>query len=118
MLIKQIGLLKRKPGMTPAQFRRYYENSHRVIGEKYLAGYATRYARRFLNPLTTSAELQEFDVILEIWYPDHASYDRCREHLSTPAVAAEIAADEEQLFDRSANRFFLVEEHESSLPSV
>ena len=117
-MIKQIGLLKRKPGMTPEAFRTYYETSHRVIGEKYLAGYATKYMRRFLDPLTTSADEQEFDVILEIWYPDQATYERCREHLSSPEAAAEIAADEEQLFDRAANRFFLVDERESSLPSV
>lgn len=115
-MIKQIGLLKRKPGMTPEAFRSYYESSHRVIGEKYLAGYATRYMRRFLEPLSTGTDEQEFDVILEVWYPDQETYERCRAHLSTPEAAAEIAADEEQLFDRPKNRFFIVEEHESELP--
>ena len=117
-MIKQIGLLKRKSGMTPDDFRNYYETTHRVIGEKYLAGFATKYMRRFLDPLSTGADMQEFDVILEIWYPDQATFERCREHLSSPEAAAEIAADEEQLFDRAANRFFLVEERESVLPPV
>ena len=59
-MIKQIGLLKRKPGMTPEAFRAYYETSHRVIGEKYLTGYAQKYMRRFLDPLTTGADADRF----------------------------------------------------------
>ena len=52
-MIKMIGLLKRKPGMTTAAFRAYYESKHRLIGEKHLREYACRYARRYLTPLFT-----------------------------------------------------------------
>ena len=36
--------------MTVAEFRAYYETHHRVIGEKYLSGFASRYMRRFITP--------------------------------------------------------------------
>ena len=39
-MIKVIMLMKRRPGMTVSEFRDYYENKHRVIGEKYLNGFA------------------------------------------------------------------------------
>jgi hypothetical protein len=115
-MIKSIGLLKRRPGMSVAEFRAYYETKHRVIGEKYLTGYASRYVRRSLEPADgRSSEENEFDVILEIWYADQDAFERCSANLGRPEVRAEIVADEEQLFDRTRNRFFLVEEHESDM---
>jgi hypothetical protein len=54
-------------------------------------------------------------VILEVWYADQDAFERCNANLARPEVRAEIIADEEQLFDRSRNRFFLVEEHESDM---
>jgi hypothetical protein len=118
-MFKTIGLLKRRPGMSVEEFREYYENNHRVIGEKYLKGNAERYARRFLTPyanLLTGEEVEpEFDVLLEVWYADRAAYDAAVEKLTTPEAAKEIAEDEEKLFDRPRNRFFFVEEYESDL---
>ena len=120
-MIKTIGLLPRRPGMTVAEFRAYYETHHRVIGEKYLSGFASRYMRRFITPSpsrdTGETPEADFDVVLEIWYPDRATFEACGRVLSTPEVAAEIVADEERLFDRPRMRFFVIEEEcESELP--
>ncbi len=118
-MFKMIGLLKRRPGMTVEEFREYYETKHRVIGEKYLKGHASRYMRRFLTPIANSITgnlpESEYDVVLEIWYPDREAYEANNKLLGQPDVAAEIAEDEEQLFDRPRNRFFFVDEHESNL---
>jgi hypothetical protein len=115
-MIKSIGLLKRKPGMSVQESHDYYETRHRLIGEKYLAPFASRYVRRFLEPADGhSPDENAFDVILEVWYEDQSAYERCGAHLSRPEVRAEIVADEEQLFDRPRNRFFVVDEHESEL---
>lgn len=114
-LIKQIGLLKRRADMSVSEFRAYYESHHRLLGEKYLAGFASRYVRRYLDPLAPDAQGEAYDVILEVWYADESAWDRCRARLSEPEVAAEIAADEEQLFERAANRFYTVQEFESQL---
>lgn len=119
-MYKLVGLLKRRPGMTRQDFIRYYETTHRRIGEKYLAGHAVRYMRRFLdplpNPLDGTTSEPEFDVILEIWFSDRARCEATMAMMTAPEIAAEISADEEQLFDRPRNRFFTVEEHVSELP--
>tara|TARA_B100000686_G_C16568181_1_gene851452 strand:- start:164 stop:529 length:366 start_codon:yes stop_codon:yes gene_type:complete len=120
-MFKTVGLLKRKPGMTTEEFRKYYESQHRLIGEKYLKGKAEKYMRRFLspypNPITGEQVEPEYDVILEIWYASRSAFEETGKILSSPEAAKEIAEDEEKLFDRPMNRFFFVEEVESELGS-
>ena len=121
-MIKTVGLLKRRQGMSVEEFRAYYESNHRVIGEKYLGGYACRYMRRFLNPTSdpdaaTFGADGDFDVILEIWYPDQATHEAVGKHLAAPEAAAEILADELKLFDREENRFFTLTEAVSDMPT-
>ncbi len=110
--------MKRRPGMTIEEFREYYESTHRLIGEKYLSGYADKYMRRFTNPtVDRDGELRdpEYDVILEIWYPDRETMDACGQRLSEPEVQAEIRADEEKLFDMRYMRAYTVDECVSDL---
>jgi hypothetical protein len=118
LVIKVVGLLKRRPGMTVAEFRDYYESAHSLIGEKYLAEFANRYVRRYLHPFRDASGREvepDFDVILEVWYPHKDAFEAANALLTQAEVAAEIAADEERLFDRARSRFFLVEERESDL---
>ena len=120
-MIKLVMPMKRRPGMSVEEFREYYEGSHRLIGEKYLKGYADKYMRRFVDPLPDrEGKLYdpEYDVILEIWYPDEATFKACGLHLSSPEIAAEIREDEEKLFDMRYMRSYLVNEVESELGSV
>ena len=112
-MIKLVMPMRRRPGMTIPEFREYYESKHRLIGEKYLKGYVTKYMRRFVDPLPDrKGELNDpdFDVILEIWYPDQEAFAACGEHLRAPEIAAEIREDEEKLFDMTYMRSYLVEE--------
>lgn len=120
-MIKTVGLLKRRKGMSVEEFRDYYESKHRVIGEKYLGGHACKYMRRYLNPSSDPAAATfgadgDFDAILEIWYPDATTADSVRKRLAEPEAAAEILADELKLFDRDRNRFFTLTEADSELP--
>ncbi len=117
-MIKLVMPMKRRPGMSVPEFREYYETKHRLIGEKYLNGYATRYLRRFTNPnMDRDGQLRdpEYDVFLEIWYPDQETYEACSKALSAPEVAKEIQEDEEKVFDIRFMRSYLVEECESDL---
>ncbi len=118
-MYKVIGLLKRRAGMSPQDFRAYYESHHRVIGEKYLRDYAVRYLRRYLqgfaDPITGQVAEQEYDVLLEIWYRDQQAFEAANRRFTEPEISAEIAADEEKLFDRSASRFYTLQEVESDL---
>lgn len=117
-MIKLVMPMKRRPGMSIPEFREYYETRHRIIGEKYLKGYATRYLRRFTNPnVDRDGQLRdpEYDVFLEIWYPDQATLEACGAVMSNPEVAKEIREDEEQVFDMRFMRSYLVDECESDL---
>ena len=118
-MFKQVALLKRHPSMSKAQFIDYYESHHAKIGEKYLKGRAVKYMRRYLFPIVDHAYgvagEPEYDVLMEIWFSDEAAYRNTLASLTSPEAAAEIVADEERLFDRSRNRFFTIQEHESPL---
>lgn len=114
-LITLITLLKRRDGMSKADFIAYYEGHHRKIGEKVLGPYATRYVRRFLQPMDGEDQPFDFDVVMEIDFPDAATRDACFDAMSAPETRAEIEADEARLFDRSRIRVFTVEERESAL---
>ncbi len=118
MTVTVVSLLKRKAGMSREDFRAYYESKHRLIGEKVLSGYATRYVRRFLEPADGVDQEQDFDVILEIDFPDAATRDACFAAMGDPATMAMIVEDEERLFDRSRMRTFRVCENQSDMPPL
>ena len=110
--------MKRRAGMSIPEFREYYETKHRLLGEKYLKGYATRYFRRFTNPtMDRDGELRdpEYDVFLEVWYPDQETFEACGKALSAPEAVKEIYEDEEKIFDLNFMRSYIVEEYESDL---
>ncbi|MFT4677247.1 MAG: hypothetical protein ACJAX5_000568 [Patiriisocius sp.] len=112
-IIKFVLPLTRKAGMTKEAFREYYEQHHRLIGEKYLKDYVVKYVRRYVSPMTGEESSTDFDVLLEIWYRDSDSFKACMKYLATQEIAAEIAADEEKLFDGSKKRGYLINEAES-----
>lgn len=117
MTVTVLTLLKRREGMTKADFIAYYETRHRLIGEKVLSGWATRYVRKHLHPLDGTDAVHDFDVVLEIDFPDQATCDACFAAMADPATMAEIINDEERLFDRSRMRTYAVEVHASALPT-
>ena len=115
MTVTVLTLLKRREGMSKADFIAYYEANHRRIGERVLAGYATRYVRRYLFPSDGADQPCDADVVLEIDFPDAATRDAFFAAASDPALAVVIAEDEARLFDRSRIRMFSVEERASDL---
>lgn len=116
MTVTVLTLLKRREGMSKADFIAYYESRHRLIGEKVLSGWATRYVRRHLHPLDGQTAEHDYDVVLEIDFPDQQTCDACFAAMVDPAVMDEIVADEERLFDRTRMRTYRIEEHASVLP--
>ena len=120
-MIKVVTLLTRKPGMSREAFIDHYETHHRKIGEKYLGGFASKYQRRYLQSAglrKQGGDAPPFDVLMEIWYPDKDALNGALAVLSTEEAQAEIAADEERLFDRDLIRSYTVEEYESEMPAV
>lgn len=117
-MYKVVMPLRRKPGMSVDEFRNYYECHHRLIGEKYLTGYATRYMRRYIDPMPSadgSLLDPDFDVLLEIWFPDEQTFQTCAATFVTPEAEKEIREDEERLFDRTHMPMYVLQESESEL---
>lgn len=115
MSITLVTLLKRRKGMSKADFTAYYEANHRRIGEQVLAGYATRYVRKHLHPLDGQDQDCDADVVMEIDFPDQTRMEAFFAHAGQPDIAAMIAEDEEKLFDRSRIRVFTIEPYQSEL---
>ena len=115
-MFKTVCLLKRRDGMSFEDFMDYYENHHRKIGEKVLPNgvqYTRRYLRPVPNPVTGESSELEFDVLTEMWFDNQEAFEDAMAALGEPEIAAEIAEDEERLFDRSKIRFCTIEEHAS-----
>ncbi len=108
--------------MSSEDFRDYYETTHRRMGEKYLHRFAVKYMRRYLtpfpDPLTGETPETDHDVLLEIWYPNRATFEAAHAQFADEEIMAEISADEERLFDRSKMLFYFLDECESDLKSV
>lgn len=118
-MVKLIFFLRRKSGMSMEAFVERYDRVHRLLGEKHVPT-AMRYVRRFLIPtegIFTEAN-SDFDVITELWFEDQAALEQALLHLRDPEIAAEIAADEELQFDRSATRVYMVREESVSVSAA
>ena len=114
-MIKTIAFLKRKAGLSREQFIDYYETRHAPLILS-IAPQVCAYHRNFLvreGAILAAAGDVDFDVVTELWYPDAAAFAAAMAAFTDPANAARIAADEEHVFDRSATRFYTVEERRS-----
>ncbi|MGF7155606.1 EthD domain-containing protein [Novosphingobium gossypii] len=118
MTVTVITLLKRREGMSGADFRAWYEDRHRLIGEAVLGGYASRYVRRYLSPVHEAEQPFDYDVVMEIDFPDATTRDACFAAMQAKETMAMIVADEENLFDRSRIRSFSVTEAASQMPPL
>lgn len=113
---KILLFMKRRPDITVAEFRDYYENHHAPLAESYSAG-VSRYLRRYIEPQphpeTGPVEEPQFDVITELWFDDEKVFKSTLKYVTTTVMPEEIVADEKNLFDRSSFRIATVVERES-----
>ena len=112
-MIKVIILVKRKAGMSMADFKDYYENHHSVRGTRNFPGMAS-YTRNYLTPIgngSGTAEEPPFDCVTETCFETEEDYRRAMAHFAEdPATAEAHFADEENLFDRSRIWSFIADE--------
>jgi EthD domain-containing protein len=116
-VFKTIALLRRKSGMSRADFIDYYENHHSVLIRK-LQPKIREYRRNYIdfgNGFISTVERElDFDVITEIWYDDRAAYEESMEIWNDPALSELRINDEMRFLDMSKIHFFIVDEHTSS----
>jgi uncharacterized protein (TIGR02118 family) len=107
MVHKILLFMKRRAGMSVADFRDYYENHHVPLCAKYSGG-VDRYVRRYFEPQphpeTGAASELPFDVMTELWFNDEAIFKGALTYLTTHMMPDEVVADELKLFDRSSFR--------------
>lgn len=119
-MIKILCFLRRKDGMTLAEFKAYYENNHAPLIKRLLPFYDS-YKRNFAAEVQNyatghinnkAAGARDFDVVTELTFSSQENYQKMIDALSDPVIGGEIARDEENIFDRDDIRVFLVEECE------
>jgi len=68
-MVKAMFLLKRKPGLTPAEFRQQYEEVHAPLALSLFPN-LRRYVRNYIatNVMPADVEEPDFDCITEIWF--------------------------------------------------
>ena len=120
-MLKQITLLKRKPGLSMEAFIDYYENHHARMGERFLRRarrYQRRYVRPEVNPITGEAVELDFDVVMELWWDSRADFEATMAEISGGEAHALMVEDEERLFASHDHRTFTVEEMETDMEAV
>lgn len=119
-MLKVMLLLKRKSGLSLAEFIERYETVHVPLAEKHARG-LLRYERHYLHPSPVDlygneVGEPEYDVLTELWYEDKEAFTKAHRGMQRhPERIADIIADEEALFDRTKSRLVFVEDRVSEL---
>lgn len=117
-MLKCVALLKRKAGMPQDAFVAYYETRHAPLIIS-LAPQILAYRRNYVDragAFEFGGATIDFDVVTELFFADRAAYDSFAARCAEPDVARQIAEDEENVFDRTATRMMVVEEHGGKIP--
>lgn len=118
-MVKMVGLLRKKAGMTTAEFRAYYEGHHAPLASRLMPP-GTDYRRSYPNVVRIEGREAEgepeFDAVSEVWFADRAAYETFAKAMQDPVNRAEIVEDEKLFMDRAATQIMVVEEHRSPAP--
>jgi hypothetical protein len=104
MPVKMIVMVKRRPGLTPEQFRDGYENSHSRIAVRLFGHLWLEYRRNYLQAGRTfagregGADVIEYDAISEFILRDEAALEEMG-RISAENFAM-IKEDEAKWFDQ------------------
>ncbi len=109
-------LLKRRAGLSRSDFMAYYETTHRPNVERVLTDFAVRYERYFLEPIDGATMDHDFDLIVEVDFPDQDSAEGCFSAMGDSGLLDEIIVGEEQLYDRSKMRIYVAKKRGSNMP--
>ena len=114
-VVKVIGVLKRKPGLTPVEFREHYEEVHVPLELSHFLG-VKKYVRNYVigNGDTRGAAEPDFDCITNVWFDDMEGYQAMIDALS--GVPGQAIRHSSQVFLDIPGTFYIpVEEVESTI---
>ena len=114
-MVKAIYLLKRKPGLSRAEFREHYE---KVYVPLTLGLFPTirKSVRNYIIPddIPTGAAEPDFDCMTEVWFDDTEGYQAMIDAAAGDAGQAVLHC-EKVFLDETETVYSLVEEVESEI---
>ncbi len=101
-MVKFVGLMRRKPGMTRAEFVNYWQNVHAplAMGVKEFGRFVRKYVQNI--PIEAAASVPDlpgspgFDGVAELWFDD---IDDATKAFAEPRYLEVIRADELKFLD-------------------
>jgi uncharacterized protein (TIGR02118 family) len=114
-MIKVVLLVRRKPGITREEFRRYYESRHAPLAASQLRS-CLRYVRNFV--IEDVAGEPDFDCVTEFWYELDGPWREARDYIASEASRQVLAEDEAKFMDRGSMRVVVVAECETAPASL
>lgn len=114
-------MLKRKPAITPEQFRDHYEKSHAVLAHNYLGHLLLEYKRCYnagtwgggapTEPAGSFGPMKwEYDCVTEWVTPDEAAFNEIIRLAADPVIGKIFYDDEENFLDRASMILFKCDE--------
>lgn len=111
-MVKLMNFLVRRPGMSKAEFRAHYENSHVPLALKtfpQILEHRRSYPEEGGAFFPEGVELP-WDCVSELWFADRKGFDDLLAFMGDPVASAEIAADGELFIDGTRSGMLLVDE--------
>lgn len=114
--MKAIALIRRKAGISRAEFQAHYEHHHAPLAMNYIGPFLTDYRRTYpLEAFSYAGAVDaaepargqdfDYDCITELWFADRAQMDAMLAVLAEPAVRDILAEDEMRFIDRETILF-------------
>ena len=112
-MFKVMWLLKRKAGISHAQFREHYEKSHVMLAHKYIGHLMVEYKRNYKTETWGGGVPTEvgggfgpcewdYDCVTEWVMPDEAAFDEINRIFADPVIGKIFHDDEENFLDRDS----------------
>ena len=113
-MYKVLWLLRRKPGISHAQFREHYENSHAMLAHEYIGHLMLDYKRNYKTETWGGGVPTEsgggafgpvdwdYDCVTEWVMPDEAAFDQINRIFADPVIGKIFHDDEENFLDRGS----------------
>lgn len=125
-MAKLIFFLKRKPGITPAEFREHYEQSHSRFAQKYIGHLLTGYVRNYptfaaLDPSNVPEGSEPafydigYDAITEMRVKDMAAVEEIGRIFNDPEIQPILKADERKFLDDSKTVMIICDEADTGV---